>query len=69
MTIIAERRYRKGKPIGPALEGAMPAEGEFDWIGLHEPGAEEIARVHGSHLQLQPGAGGRGLKVTLVFPG
>lgn len=31
--------------------------------------AEEIARVHHSHLQLQPGAGGRGLKVTLDFPG
>jgi magnesium transporter len=45
MTIIAERRYRKGKPVGPALEGAMPAQGEFDWIGLHEPDADEIARV------------------------
>jgi len=45
MTIIAERRYRKGRPIGPALDGAMPAEGEFDWIGLQEPDAGEIARV------------------------
>ena len=45
MTNIAERRYRKGKPIGPALDGPMPADGEFDWIGLHEPDAEEIARV------------------------
>ena len=31
--------------------------------------AEEIARVHHSHLSLQPGAAGRGLKVTLPFPG
>ena len=30
--------------------------------------AEEIARAHHSHLQLQPGVGGRGLKVTLSFP-
>ena len=45
MTIIAERRYRQGRPVGPAMEGAMPGEGEFDWIGLHEPDAEEIARV------------------------
>ena len=45
MTIIAERRYREGRPVGPALDVAMPAEGEFDWIGLHEPDAQEIARV------------------------
>jgi magnesium transporter len=45
MTIIAERRYRQGQAVGPALEGAMPEAGEFDWIGLHEPTAEEIARV------------------------
>jgi two-component system sensor histidine kinase TctE len=31
--------------------------------------AEEIARVHGSHLQLQTGALDRGLKVTLPFAG
>ena len=45
MTIIAERRYRQGRPIGPALDGPMPAEGEFDWIGLHEPDAAEIGRI------------------------
>jgi len=45
MTIIAERRYRQGKPVGPALGGAMPQAGEFDWIGLHEPTADEIALV------------------------
>ena len=31
--------------------------------------AEEIARVHGSHLQVQAGTGRRGLKVTLPLPG
>jgi two-component system, OmpR family, sensor histidine kinase TctE len=30
--------------------------------------ADEIARLHHSQLQLQSGAGGRGLKVTLAFP-
>jgi magnesium transporter len=45
MTIIAERRYREGRPVGPALDAAMPAEREFDWIGLHAPDAAEIARV------------------------
>jgi two-component system sensor histidine kinase TctE len=41
--------------------------GEGNGLGLAI--AEEIARVHHSHLQLQAGAGGRGLKVTLDFPG
>jgi two-component system sensor histidine kinase TctE len=31
--------------------------------------AQEIARAHRSQLELQPGAAGRGLKVTLSFPG
>jgi len=42
-------------------------QGEGNGLGLAI--AEEIARVHGSHLQLQSGAGGRGLKVTLPLPG
>jgi len=41
--------------------------GEGNGLGLAI--AEEIARVHHSHLQLQPGAHGRGLRVTLVLPG
>ena len=53
---ITERFYR-----------VLGTQGEGSGLGLAI--AEEIARVHGSHLQLQPGAGGRGLKVTLVFPG
>ncbi|MDB5896562.1 MAG: putative histidine kinase, classic [Ramlibacter sp.] len=52
---ILERFYR--------VQGTL---GEGNGLGLAI--AEEIARVHGSHLQLQPGAGGRGLKVTLPLP-
>lgn len=53
---ILERFYR--------VQGTA---GEGNGLGLAI--AEEIARVHHSHLQLQPGSGGRGLKVTLSFPG
>lgn len=53
---ILERFYR--------VQGTL---GEGNGLGLAI--AEEIARVHHSHLQLQPGSGGRGLKVTLPFPG
>lgn len=53
---ILERFYR--------VQGTL---GEGNGLGLAI--AEEIARVHHSHLQLQPGTNGRGLKVTLVFPG
>lgn len=52
---ILERFYR--------VQGT---QGEGTGLGLAI--AEEIARVHGSHLQLQPGAEGRGLKVTLALP-
>jgi two-component system sensor histidine kinase TctE len=38
-------------------------QGEGTGLGLAI--AEEIARVHRSHLQLRSGAGGRGLKVTI----
>lgn len=53
---ILERFYR--------VQGT---QGEGNGLGLAI--AEEIARVHHSHLQLQPGSGGRGLRVTLVLPG
>ena len=53
---ILERFYR--------VQGTR---GEGTGLGLAI--AEEIARVHHSHLELQPGAGGRGLKVTLSLPG
>lgn len=56
MPRILERFYR--------VQGTA---GEGNGLGLAI--AEEIARVHHSHLQLQPGAGGRGLKVTLPLPG
>ncbi|AEG91976.1 sensor histidine kinase [Ramlibacter tataouinensis] len=42
-------------------------QGEGNGLGLAI--AEEIARVHHSHLQLAPGARGRGLKVTVHLPG
>jgi two-component system sensor histidine kinase TctE len=53
---ILERFYR--------VQGTL---GEGNGLGLAI--AEEIARVHGSHLQLGPGTAGRGLKVTLPLPG
>ena len=45
MTVVAARRYRDGKLVDPALphDCAPPEHSEFDWIGLHEPTAEEIA--------------------------
>jgi len=45
MTIVAARRYRNGKVVENDLApgGAAPAPSEFDWIGLHEPTAEELA--------------------------
>jgi two-component system sensor histidine kinase TctE len=52
---ILERFYR--------VQGTL---GEGNGLGLAI--AEEIARVHHSHLQLQAGSAGRGLKVTLPFP-
>lgn len=50
MTIIAARRYRRGKPKpdAVALDGeprAAAGKGEFDWIGLAEPDADELAKV------------------------
>jgi two-component system sensor histidine kinase TctE len=41
--------------------------GEGNGLGLAI--ADEIARVHHSQLELQPGAGGRGLRVSLSFTG
>ena len=53
---VLERFYR--------LRGT---QGEGNGLGLAI--ADEIARVHHSHLQLQPGAGGCGLRVSLVLGG
>jgi len=55
MPRVLERFYR--------VQGT---QGEGNGLGLAI--ADEIARLHHSQLQLQPGAGGRGLKVTLAFP-
>ncbi len=51
MTIVAARRYRDGKLVDPALppDCAPPAKSEFDWVGLVEPGAEEIAHVQAKY--------------------
>jgi magnesium transporter len=56
MTIVAARRYRDGKPLAPALDLAvsgLPAPGEFDWIGLYEPSAQEMALI-GDRYHLHP---------------
>jgi magnesium transporter len=47
MTIIAARRYLNGKLVDPDLPPhcAAPARAEFDWVGLLEPTAEEMAEV------------------------
>lgn len=52
---VLERFYRVP---GTAIEGS----------GLGLAIADEIARVHRSHLQLAGGTGGRGLRVWLSFP-
>jgi two-component system sensor histidine kinase TctE len=53
---ILERFYR--------VQGT---QGEGNGLGLAI--AEEIARVHHSHLQLREGPGGRGLQVSVSLPG
>lgn len=60
MPIIAARRYTEGKPEpadlvltgDPVIEEALP-RGCFDWIGLCDPTAEEMARV-GRQFGLHP---------------
>ncbi|MCW2410279.1 MULTISPECIES: magnesium and cobalt transport protein CorA [unclassified Sphingobium] len=57
MTVIAARRYRNGKVVGDVdihcpRHDRLPA-GEFVWIGLHEPDAEELAQV-GTCFGLHP---------------
>ncbi len=51
MTIVAARRYRDGKLVDGDLppDCEAPARSEFDWIGLVEPTAEEIAQVQGKY--------------------
>ncbi|WP_121116998.1 magnesium and cobalt transport protein CorA [Croceibacterium ferulae] len=47
MTIAAARRYRSGSVIDRqlSLDAGPAGEGEFDWIGLVEPTAEEMEQV------------------------
>lgn len=55
MTVVASFVYRNGRRSESVpIEGAMPAlgEGDFVWIGLHEPTAAELeglARAYGLH--------------------
>ena len=63
-------------PGVPAAERARVLERFYRVQGTHGEGtglglaiAHEIARVHHSQLVLAEGGGGRGLKVTLTFPG
>ncbi len=55
-THVLERFYR-----------VRGTQGEGNGLGLAI--ADEIARAHSSHLELQPGAGGRGLRVSFVLGG
>lgn len=55
MTVVASYVYRNGKRSEPMpVDGSLPSlgAGEFVWIGLHEPLAEEIeglAETYGLH--------------------
>ncbi len=51
MTIVAARRYRDGKVVKCDLLPGMapPDEHEFDWIGLLEPTADEMALVQAEY--------------------
>ncbi len=54
MTIIAARRYIQGKPQEqPVVLAGEPravlARGDFDWIGLFQPSAEELALVQSQY--------------------
>jgi len=51
MTIVAARRYRDGKLVDHDLPAdcAAPARSEFDWIGLVEPTADELAQIQAKY--------------------
>ena len=51
------QRFGRGREAGPP------------GLGLGLPIADEIARRFGGHLTLEPGRGGRGLRVVVGFPG
>ena len=55
MTIVAARRYKNGKLVDPDLprDCAAPERSEFDWIGLVEPTAEEMAEIQ-ARYELHP---------------
>ncbi len=48
MTIVAARRYREGKVVVERIDLAQaegPGLGEFDWVGLFAPTAEDLEEV------------------------
>ena len=55
MTIVAARRYRNGQVVERALPAgaAAPGAAEFDWLGLVDPTAEEMALVQ-ARYELHP---------------
>lgn len=57
LTVVAARLYRDGVPVGDvdiACSGRQPlGPGEFVWIGLHDPEAQELATV-GNCFGLHP---------------
>ncbi|MBS1240333.1 MAG: magnesium transporter [Proteobacteria bacterium] len=71
MTIVAARRYSGGKVVEPALDlatcGLPRRKGDFDWIGVADPTAEEmelLQRRYGLHPlavedALNPGQGAK----------
>ena len=55
MTIVAARRYRRGKLVEAALPAdcAAPAGAEFDWVGVVDPTHEEMETLR-ARYELHP---------------
>jgi magnesium transporter len=51
MTIVAARRYRRGKVVEAHLsaDSGIARDGEFDWIGLVDPTPEEMAQFQAAY--------------------
>ena len=55
MTIVAARRYRRGKLVDAALPAgcAAPAGADFDWVGVVDPTHEEMETLR-ARYELHP---------------